>query len=86
MEMPQLTVMQQALLRYYGNAIWCIDHVTKENLTCHNTNEHKNKNQDICKKTNFERVYIEGSPVTTHKSSRRDSPEYHHKHITDVIS
>jgi hypothetical protein len=23
--------MQQALLRYYGHAIWCIDHVTKEN-------------------------------------------------------
>jgi hypothetical protein len=31
MEMLQLTVMQQALLRYYGNAVWCIDHVTKEN-------------------------------------------------------
>jgi hypothetical protein len=29
--MLQLIVMQQALLRYYGNAIWCIDHVTKEN-------------------------------------------------------
>jgi hypothetical protein len=36
MEMLQLIVMQQALLRYYGNAIWCIDHVTKENLICHN--------------------------------------------------
>jgi hypothetical protein len=36
---PKLTVMQQALLRYYGNAIWCIDHVTKENLICHNTIE-----------------------------------------------
>jgi hypothetical protein len=33
--MPQLIVMQQAMLRYYGNAIWCIDHVTKENLICH---------------------------------------------------
>jgi hypothetical protein len=27
--------MQQALLRYYGNATRCIDHVTKENLMCH---------------------------------------------------
>jgi hypothetical protein len=36
MEMLQLIVIQQALLRYYGNAIWCIDHVTKENLICHN--------------------------------------------------
>jgi hypothetical protein len=27
--------MQQALARYHGNAIWCIDHVTKENLICH---------------------------------------------------
>jgi hypothetical protein len=32
--MLQLIVMQQALLRYYRNAIWCIDHVTKENLIC----------------------------------------------------
>jgi hypothetical protein len=24
------------LLCYYGNAIWCIDHVTKENLICNN--------------------------------------------------
>jgi hypothetical protein len=31
-----LIVTQQELLRYYGNAIWCIDHVTKENLICHN--------------------------------------------------
>jgi hypothetical protein len=30
MEMLQLIAMQQALLRYYGNAIWCVDHVTKE--------------------------------------------------------
>jgi hypothetical protein len=36
--MPQLIVMQQALLRYYGNATWCIDHVTKENLICRNIN------------------------------------------------
>jgi hypothetical protein len=36
MEMLQLIVIQQALLRYYGNAIWCIDHVTKVNLICHN--------------------------------------------------
>jgi hypothetical protein len=34
--MLQLTVIQQALPRYHGNAIWCTDHVTKENLTCHN--------------------------------------------------
>jgi hypothetical protein len=27
---------QQELLRYHGNAIWCIDHVTKKNLICHN--------------------------------------------------
>jgi hypothetical protein len=33
---PKLIAMQQALSRYYGNAIWCTDHVTKENLTCHN--------------------------------------------------
>jgi hypothetical protein len=37
MEMPQLVVTQQALSRYHGNAIWCIDHVTKESLICHNT-------------------------------------------------
>jgi hypothetical protein len=24
----KLIVTQQELLRYYGNAIWCIDHVT----------------------------------------------------------
>jgi hypothetical protein len=24
------------LLRYYGNATGCIDHVTKETLICHN--------------------------------------------------
>jgi hypothetical protein len=35
MEMLQFIVIQQALLRYYGNAIWCIDHVTKVNLICH---------------------------------------------------
>jgi hypothetical protein len=28
MEMQELIVTQQALLRYFGNAIWCIDHVT----------------------------------------------------------
>jgi hypothetical protein len=28
--------MQQALSRYYGNATGCTDHVTKENLICHN--------------------------------------------------
>jgi hypothetical protein len=28
MEMQQTHVTQQELLRYYGNAIWCIDHVT----------------------------------------------------------
>jgi hypothetical protein len=33
-----LIVTQQELLRYYGNAIWCIDHVTKENRICHNNN------------------------------------------------
>jgi hypothetical protein len=32
----KLTTTQQELLRYHGNAIWCIDHVTKENLICHN--------------------------------------------------
>jgi hypothetical protein len=32
----KLIVTQQGLLRNYGNAIWRIDHVTKENLTCHN--------------------------------------------------
>jgi hypothetical protein len=31
-----LIITQQELLRHYGNAIWCIDHVTKENLICHN--------------------------------------------------
>jgi hypothetical protein len=31
----KLIVTQQELLRYYGNAIWCIDHVTKANLICH---------------------------------------------------
>jgi hypothetical protein len=35
MEMLQLIITQQELLRYHGNAIWCIDHVTKENLICH---------------------------------------------------
>jgi hypothetical protein len=30
--------MQQELLCYYGNATGCIDHVTKENLICHNMN------------------------------------------------
>jgi hypothetical protein len=34
-----LSVTQQELLRYYGNAKWCIDHVTKANLICHNTNK-----------------------------------------------
>jgi len=33
----KLVVMQQALSRYYGNATGCTDHVTKENLICHNT-------------------------------------------------
>jgi len=32
----KLVVMQQALSRYYGNATGCTDHVTKENLICHN--------------------------------------------------
>jgi hypothetical protein len=32
----ELIVTQQEPLRYHGNAIWCIDHVTKENLICHN--------------------------------------------------
>jgi hypothetical protein len=32
----KLVVMQQTLLRYYRNATGCIDHVTKENLICHN--------------------------------------------------
>jgi hypothetical protein len=26
----KLIITQQELLRYHGNAIWCIDHVTKE--------------------------------------------------------
>jgi hypothetical protein len=30
-----LIVTQQEMLRHYGNAIWCIDHVTTENLICH---------------------------------------------------
>jgi hypothetical protein len=30
----KLIVTQQELLRYYGNAIWCIDHATEENLIC----------------------------------------------------
>jgi hypothetical protein len=37
----ELIVTQPELLRYYGNAIWCIDHVTKENLICHNMNINK---------------------------------------------
>jgi hypothetical protein len=39
----ELIVTQQELLRYYGNAICCIDHVTKENLICHNMNIKKEK-------------------------------------------
>jgi hypothetical protein len=31
----KLIVTQQELLCFYGNAIWCIDHVTKENIICH---------------------------------------------------
>jgi hypothetical protein len=31
-----LIVTQQELLRHYGNAIWCINHVTTENVICHN--------------------------------------------------
>jgi hypothetical protein len=31
----KLIITQQELLRYHGNAIWCIAHVTKENLICH---------------------------------------------------
>jgi hypothetical protein len=31
-----LNVTQQESLRYYGNATGCIDHVTTENLICHN--------------------------------------------------
>jgi hypothetical protein len=31
----KLSVMKQALSRYYGNATGCTDHVTKENLICH---------------------------------------------------
>jgi hypothetical protein len=30
----KLIVTQQELLRYSGNAIWCIGHATKENLIC----------------------------------------------------
>jgi hypothetical protein len=30
-----LSVTQHELLRYCGNAIWCIAHVTKANLICH---------------------------------------------------
>jgi hypothetical protein len=49
---PKLTVMQQALSRYYGNAIWCIDHVTKENLICHNikTDGDEKSTQNFSKK------------------------------------
>jgi hypothetical protein len=41
MEMPQLIVIQQALLRYYGNATNSLLHnrncyLTKENLIYHN--------------------------------------------------
>jgi hypothetical protein len=32
---PKLTVMQQALSRYYENATRCTDHVTTGNLICH---------------------------------------------------
>jgi hypothetical protein len=32
----KLIVTQQELSRYYGNAIWCIGHATKENPICHN--------------------------------------------------
>jgi hypothetical protein len=35
-KLPKLTVMQQAPSRYYGNATRCTDHVTTENLICHN--------------------------------------------------
>jgi hypothetical protein len=31
-----LIVTQQELLHHYGNAIWCTDHVTTENVICHN--------------------------------------------------
>jgi hypothetical protein len=30
MEMQQTRCYATELLRYYGNAIWCIDHATKE--------------------------------------------------------
>jgi hypothetical protein len=33
----KLIITQQELLRHHGNAIWCIDNVTKENLICHNS-------------------------------------------------
>jgi hypothetical protein len=41
--------MQQALSRYYGNATGCTDHVTKENLTCHNSDRDGGGEEDINK-------------------------------------
>jgi hypothetical protein len=46
MEMPQLIVMQQALLRYYGNAIECIG-----NLICNNIYKYM---LEVYKEQNFE--------------------------------
>jgi hypothetical protein len=43
----KVIITQQELLRYHGNAIWCIDHVTKENLICHNINRHHCYNTDV---------------------------------------
>jgi hypothetical protein len=50
----KLVAMQQALSRYYGNAIWCIDHVTKENLICHSMYE----KIAVC-------AYVEYQPTST---------------------
>jgi hypothetical protein len=50
MEMQQLIVTQQELLRYYGNAIGCIGHATKEPQICHNT-VLKTRNKNECMKT-----------------------------------
>jgi hypothetical protein len=48
MEMPQLIVTQQALLRYYGNAI--------KDLTCHNMYFHTMQ-QNICLHVNASQVF-----------------------------
>jgi hypothetical protein len=54
-----LSVTQQELLRYYGNAIWCIDHVTKANPICHNivASVKKRNNDSLCHCYAFLRRY-----------------------------